>query len=106
MIERERHDNPMSAAERVQRMADWLAGEYRAVVLEARGVPVAYALCRDTPQWNHRHQFFVVRERRRRGVGTRAVALLCDGVFSARRRTVVEAMAWNAAGLELPGVPR
>ena len=80
-------------------MRAWLATEYQAVVFEESATPVGYALFRHTPEWVHLRQFFVARDRRRRGVGTRAVALLRDTVFPPDKVVLVEAMAWNHAAL-------
>jgi GNAT superfamily N-acetyltransferase len=99
LIDDEGHDNPMSVRELADRMRGWLAGEYHAVIFEQNAVPVAYALFRDAPEWIHLRQFFVVRDRRRRGIGASALALLQEDVFSPGRRIFVEAMERNRAGL-------
>jgi GNAT superfamily N-acetyltransferase len=99
LIDDEGHDNPMSVRELADRMRGWLAAEYRAVIFEQNGVPVAYALFRDAPEWIHLRHFFVVRGRRRRGIGACALALLQENVFSRDRRVLVEAMERNRGGL-------
>ncbi len=99
LIEDEGHDNAMSIAGLIQRMREWLALDYRAVIFEECGAPVAYALSRDSPEGVHLRQFFVDRGRRRRGVGSRALALLIRTAFTPGRRVVVEAMAWNEGAL-------
>jgi GNAT superfamily N-acetyltransferase len=99
LIEDEGHDNPMSLDELVARMRTWLATDYRAVVFEVAATLVGYALFRDTPEWIHLRQFFVARDRRRRGIGARAVGLLRDTVFPSGKVILVEAMAWNDAAL-------
>ena len=101
LIEDEGHDNTMSLEELVVRMRNWLTAEYQALIFEdpAAPVPVAYALLRDTPEWVHLRQFFVARDRRRRGIGARAVALLRDSVFPPDKPVIVEAMAWNQPAL-------
>ena len=48
LIEDERADNPMDQPALRERMRGWLAGEYRAVLFEEGGEPVAYALYRPT----------------------------------------------------------
>ena len=97
LIEDEGHDNTMSLEELAVRMRNWLATEYQALIFEdpAAPAPVAYALVRDTPEWVHLRQFFVARDRRRRGIGARAVALLRDSVFPPDKPVIVEAMAWG-----------
>ena len=101
LIEDEGHDNTMSLEDLVARMRTWLATEYQALIFEdpASPAPVAYALLRDTPEWVHLRQFFVSRDRRRRGIGARAVALLRDSVIPPDKPVIVEAMAWNHAAL-------
>ena len=101
LIEDEGHDNTMSLEELVVRMRNWLTTEYQALIFEdpAAPAPVAYALLRDTPEWVHLRQFFVARDRRRRGIGARAVALLRDSVFPPDKPVIVEAMAWNQPAL-------
>jgi GNAT superfamily N-acetyltransferase len=101
LIEDEGHDNTMSLEELAVRMRNWLATEYQALIFEdpTAPAPVAYALLRDTPEWVHLRQFFVARDRRRRGIGARAVALLRDSVFPPDKPVIVEAMAWNQPAL-------
>jgi GNAT superfamily N-acetyltransferase len=101
LIEDEGHDNTMSLEELVVRMRAWLTTEYRALVFEdpTTPTPAAYALFRLTPEWIHLRQFFVARDRRRRGIGARAVALLRAEVFPPGKSVIVEAMTWNHAAL-------
>jgi len=101
LIEDEGHDNAMSLDQLVVRMHTWLATEYRALVFEEPGTsaPAAYALFREAPEWIHLRQFFVDRDRRRRGIGACAVALLRDSVFPPDVPVIVEAMSWNRAAL-------
>ena len=103
LIEDEGHDNAMSLDQLVVRMRAWLTTEYQALVFDEcdvpAPVPVAYALFREAPEWIHLRQFFVARDRRRRGIGARAVALLRDTVFPSNVPVIVEAMAWNQAAL-------
>jgi GNAT superfamily N-acetyltransferase len=99
LIEDEGHDNTMSLEELVARMRTWLTTEYQALVFEDRATPAAYALFRRTPEWIHLRQFFVARDRRRRGIGARAVELLRAEVFPPDKSVIVEAMAWNHAAL-------
>ena len=102
LIEDEGHDNTMSLEELAARMRTWLTTEYQALVFEdptTTSTPAAYALFRRTPEWIHLRQFFVRRDRRRRGIGARAVALLRADVFPPDKPVIVEAMAWNHAAL-------
>ena len=101
LIEDESHDNTMSLEELAARMRTWLTREYQALVFEdpTTPTPAAYALFRITPEWVHLRQFFVARDRRRRGIGARAVALLRAEVFPPGKSVIVEAMTWNHAAL-------
>ena len=99
LIEDEGHDNTMSLEDLVARMRTWLTTEYQALVFEDRTTPAAYALFRRTPEWIHLRQFFVARDRRRRGIGARAVELLRAEVFPPDKSIIVEAMVCNHAAL-------
>jgi predicted acetyltransferase len=101
LIDDEGHDNSMSVGQLETRMRSWLATEYQALIFEERAdsAPVAYALFRDAAEWIHLRQFFVLRDRRRRGIGARAVVLLRDKVFAPDKPVIVEAMTRNHAAL-------
>ena len=73
LIRDEGHRNPRTIPQLEQRMRDWLAGDYRAVIFEQGGEIVAYALFREEPDEIYLRHFFVVRHRRRRGIGREAV---------------------------------
>jgi predicted acetyltransferase len=76
LIRDEGHRNLMDVWELEERMHGWLAsGEYLAVIFE-ENEPVAYALFRETDDEVHLRQFFVVRHRRREGIGSCAMAQL------------------------------
>ena len=99
-------DEPATSADPALPKSQWIpAGacprmlESGAGMTAAGSASVAYALLRDTPEWVHLRQFFVARDRRRRGIGARAVALLRDSVFPADKPVIVEAMAWNYPAL-------
>jgi GNAT superfamily N-acetyltransferase len=99
LIRDEGHDNPMTIAELTGRMRDWLAGEYRAHIFVWDGIEAGYALYRELPEFVHLRQFYVVSERRRRGIGTAALHALMELEFPAGKRILVEAMARNDAAL-------
>ncbi len=85
----------MTVAQLEQRMRDWLAGEYRAVLFEDYGEVVAYALFRELPDEIYLRQLFVVRNRRRRGIGRRAVEILRSEVWPRTRRLTVDVLVTN-----------
>jgi len=95
LIRDEGHRNPMTVAQLEQRMRDWLAGEYRAVLFEDYGEVVAYALFRELPDEIYLRQLFVVRNRRRRGIGRRAVEILRSEVWPRTRRLTVDVLVTN-----------
>src|SRR5207245_1121026 len=72
LIQDEGHRSRMRVAELERRMRDWLAGDYRAVPFEERSEVVAYALFRELPDEVYLRRLFVLRHRRREGVGRRA----------------------------------
>lgn len=68
------HRNPMTIAHLDERLRGWLtSGEYQAILFEERNEVVAYALFRETDAEADLHQFFVVRHRRREGLGRQAM---------------------------------
>ena len=92
--------NPRSPAELEQRMRDWLAGEYRAVIFEASGEAVAYAVFRPSVEGLYVQQFFVARAHRRRGVGRRAIELLREQVLPPGATLSLDVLLQNERGLE------
>ena len=76
----------MTVPELEQRMRNWLSGDYRAVVLEEGGQAVAYALFREEPEQVYLRQLFVLRGRRRQGIGRWAVELLRTRVWPETKR--------------------
>lgn len=98
----EGHANPMNLAQLEARMASWLEGAYRAVVFEEADQIVAYALFRNADDgWEsgrqgvYLRQFFVVRERRRRGLGREALALLRHELWGTNCRITLETLIHN-----------
>ena len=69
LIRDEGHRNKMTVPELEQRMKGWLASEYAAMLFENDGEVVAYALYREQPEEIYLRQLFVVRNRRRKGIG-------------------------------------
>jgi predicted acetyltransferase len=106
LIRDEGHRNPMTVPELDQRMRSWLAGEYQAVIFEADGGIVAYALFREEPEEIYLRQLFVVRHKRRQGVGRKAVEILRSQIWPRNKRLTVEVLVaytnavafWRAVG--------
>ena len=99
LIQDERHRNRMTASELEQRMKAWLGGEYRAVIYEDGGEVVAYALFREMPEEIYLRQLFVVRNRRRQGVGRRAVEILRSHVWPKNKRLTVDVLVTNESAI-------
>jgi ribosomal protein S18 acetylase RimI-like enzyme len=95
LIRDEGHRNPMSVPQLVQRMSQWLAAEYTAILLETDGAVVAYALYRESPDEVHLHQLFVVRDRRRQGIGRRAIDTLRSEIWPKTKRLTVDVLTHN-----------
>ena len=99
LIRDEGHRNRMTVPELRERMNGWIQSEYKAVIFDDGGRAVAYALYRETPDEIHLRQLFVARERRREGLGRRAMAILFDKLWPKNKRLVVEVLCKNAAAI-------
>ena len=99
LIRDEGHRNRMTVFELEGRMREWLSGEYRATVFEDEGEVVAYALYREQPEEIYLRQFFVVRHRRRQGLGRCAWELLRSQVWPKGKRLTVDVLISNGSGI-------
>ena len=100
LLEDEGHRNRfMTLPQLDERMRSWLSGEYRAVIFEDGGDVVAYALYREQPDEIYLRQFFVVRNRRRRGLGRRAVEILRSDVWPRNKRLTVDVLVHNPGAM-------
>jgi predicted acetyltransferase len=99
LIRDEGHRNRMTVPELEQRMKSWLASEYVAVLFENGGEVVAYALYREPPEEIYLRQFFVVRNRRRKGLGKEAVKILLSKIWPKNKRLTVEVLVQNEAAV-------
>ncbi len=100
LIQDEGHRNRMTVPQLRQRMKIWIRGGYTAVIFEAAGEAVAYALYRVTAEEVYLRQFFVARGRRRQGIGRRAMAILFHALWPGERRLLVEVLCRNTAALQ------
>jgi len=100
LIRDEGHPNPMTILELEERMRGWLTTAYQAVVFETDAEVVAYALYRDDGSEIHLRQFFVVRHRRREGIGRRAMRILFDDIWPKNKRLTVEVLWKNKPAVE------
>ena len=99
LIRDEGHRNKMTVPELEQRMKGWLAFEYAAVIFEDDGETVAYALFREQPKEVYLRQLFVVRKRRRNGIGRMAFEILRTKIWPANRLLTVEVLVQNIAAV-------
>ncbi len=99
LIRDEGHRNKMTVPELEQRMRGWLASEYAAVIFDNGGEIVAYALYREQPDEIYLRQLFVVRNRRRQGVGRKAFETLRSQIWPSNKRLTVEVLVENKAAV-------
>jgi len=99
LIRDEGHRNPMKVPELEQRMRGWLASQYAAVLFEDGGEVVAYALYREQPEEVYLRQLFVVRNRRRQGIGRQAMETLRSKIWPKNKRLTVEVLVHNTAAI-------
>jgi GNAT superfamily N-acetyltransferase len=100
LIYDEGHRKLMSVDELLHRMRGWLAGEYRAVLFEDAAEIVGYALFRESAQEIYCRQLFIVRHRRRQGLGRSAITVLRSLVWPKSKRLLVEVLAGNAPAID------
>jgi predicted acetyltransferase len=96
----EGHRNQMTVPELEGRMRDWLAEEYVAVLFEVENEVAAYALYRNQAGEIYLRHFFVVRHRRRQGIGRQAMELLRGRIWPQAQRLTVSVLTHNEAGLK------
>lgn len=100
LIRDEGHRNRMTVPELRERMRGWLAAEYRAIVFLSDGQPMAYGLFRESPEEVYLRQFFVRRDKRRAGFGSRAMTTLRQKIWPSQKRLTVEVLCQNTAGIQ------
>jgi GNAT superfamily N-acetyltransferase len=100
LIRDEGHRNQMTVPQLEQRFREWLLGEYRAVVYEDGNEVVAYALYREQPEEIYLRQLFVVRHRRRQGLGRRAVEILRSHYWPKSKRLIVDVLVKNTQAVD------
>ena len=89
----------MTVPELEQRMRGWLQADYTAIIFEAGGELVAYTLYREQPEELYLRQLFVVRDRRRHGIGRAAMEILRTQIWPKNKRLTVEVLARNSAAV-------
>ena len=100
LIRDEGHRNPMTELQLAKRMRIWLSrGGYTAILFEDGGALVAYALYRETPDEIYLRHLFVVRHRRRQGIGRQAMQILMTRIWPRGKRLTVEVLCHNAGAI-------
>jgi len=99
LIQDEKHRNPLGETELIQRMRDFLSGNYKAIIFEDEIEVLGYALFHPQDDFLYLRQFFIERHRRKEGNGRAAMQLLLDNVFPAEQRLVVTVLTTNPDGL-------
>jgi len=89
----------MTVSELEQRMRGWLQSEYTAILFEDGKEAVAYALYREQAGEIYLRQLFVVRNRRREGIGRQTIEILRSQIWPRNKRLTVEVLVKNAAAV-------
>jgi len=104
LVQDEGHSNPMGLGQLEARMRGWLETGYTAVIFREAADVVAYALYRPSDSgWEgptgaiYLRQFFVVRNRRREGIGREAIEMLRSQILPAGCRITLETLLLNTA---------
>lgn len=100
LIEDEGHRNAMTELELARRMRLWLTrGGYTGLLFFEDDDMVAYALYREGPDEIYLRHLFVMRGRRRQGIGRQAMRTLREGIWPPGKRLTVEVLWTNAAAI-------
>ena len=89
----------MTVPELEQRMKNWLASEYTAVIFEDGRAGIAYALYCEQPEEIYLRQLFVIHDRRRQGIGRQAVEILRSQIWPKNKRLTVGVLVGNTAAV-------
>ena len=74
----EGYPDPMTPAQLVERMTNWLQDGYRCYLALQDGHTVGYCMFREAPRYYYLRHLFVARDHRRRGIAT----ALLDGMYA------------------------
>ncbi len=99
LIHDEGHRNTMTVPELEDRLRRWLMADYAAVLFWKDQEVVAYALYSDLPHEIYLRHLFVVRHRRREGIGRAVIDILRSKIWAAHKRLTVEVLVKNTAAL-------
>ena len=100
LVQDEHHRNVRMTPEEVEeRMRGFLTGRYTGVIFEENHEPVAYALYCPEGDYIYLRQLFVVRHRRRQGIGRRTVEILREQVWPKDKRIALDVLLVNTTGI-------
>ena len=99
LIADEGHRNSMEVSELKERMKAWISGEYEAIIFSDE-IDLSYALFRENESEIYLRQLFVIRDRRRQGIGRKAMGILFDQVWLKNKRLTVDVLTSNQSGIE------
>jgi len=99
LIRDEGHRNPMTVTQLQERMRGWLVEGYTAVLFQDGKDIVAYALYHESPEKIYLRHLFVVRHRRRQGIGRKVVALLRTKIWPKDKRLTVDVLVHNTSAV-------
>ncbi len=99
LIQDEGHRNVQTVAELAERMRNWLTTKYVAVLFMQGAETVGYAMYWEQPQDVYLRHFFVVRHRRRQGLGRGGMELLRTRIWPPGKRLTVEVLVRNTAAV-------
>lgn len=102
LLQDEGHRNAkMTLPELEHRMHGWLeSGEYIAILFEEAGEIVAYTLYREQREEIYLRQLFVIRNRRRQGIGRQAVEILRRQIWPKNKRLTVDVLIKNTTAID------
>ena len=100
LIADEGHRDAMNVSELEGRMKIWLDEAYEAALFEVGGELAGYALYRAHAGEIYLRHFFVVRHRRRQGIGRQAMTLLRGHIWPKAQRLTVSVLAHNETGVK------
>jgi GNAT superfamily N-acetyltransferase len=100
LIADEGHRNPMTVPQLETRLRNWLEEGYEAALFEKNGQMAAYALYQTQPEEVYLRHFFVVRQRRRQGIGREAMRLLREHIWPRSRRLAVSVLVHNQGAVQ------
>jgi ribosomal protein S18 acetylase RimI-like enzyme len=99
LIQDEGHRNPMGVPILEERMQSWLASGYAAVLFTRKRETVAYILYREEPDEIYLRHLFVVRHRRREGIGRAAMEIMRTQIWPDHKRLTVEVLVSNTVAV-------